>query len=186
MKKSIILVVVALVMIPWALVAEEAGLEVRIERREAFDVLGFQIEGTMEPGPIMDTWMKYMEAKPSMKGLVGGSDYGVTYYGPNHDGESMEGVCYLVGGEAKEVSELSEELVLHRVPSALYAVFSHKGPVDTINESYQYIFGQWFRETGRTPLMQDVFEEYGMDFIPDGKESITYIWVPILDEQTGE
>lgn len=50
--------------------------------------------------------------------------------------------CLTVSKEVKPEAEIG----VMQIPEGKYAIFTHKGPYEELNSSYNYIFGQWMAE----------------------------------------
>jgi len=84
--------------------------------------------------------------------------------------------CIVVSKEIKPDGEIG----VQEIPGGKYAVFTHMGPYENFQNSYNYIFGTWIAESGVT--LRDVrsFEKY-LNSPDDTKPEklLTEIYVPI-------
>lgn len=99
--------------------------------------------------------------------------YGVICHGDPESGE----LEYMCAGEVASFEGLAPEIGRIRIPAAHYAVFEHKGGVETISETWDKIFRE-FAPTVRPSPTPD-FERYGADF-ESGKPGGVDIWFPVL------
>jgi len=66
------------------------------------------------------------------------------------------------------------------IPSGKYAVFTHKGKVDDLRITYDYIFGTWIFKTDLKLYTRDDFELYGEKFLGrENEDSIIKIYIPV-------
>jgi AraC family transcriptional regulator len=66
------------------------------------------------------------------------------------------------------------------VPEQKYAVFTHHGKLDTLHDTYQYVYNTAMPKSGLQahPNKFDM-EVYDKDFLPDSDDSKLYIYVAI-------
>ncbi len=189
---KIILVTVVLLLLGLLLYAEETVIPQnenpvpRFEKRDAFLVIGLETKDDMEGDNMMNVWMDFFKVQSKIPETIGKDMYGITYMGESYDPDTMKGYIYFVGMRVKEECNVPEGLLLHKVPAGYYAVFEHKGKVENIGNTYNYIYGEWTYTSGYKPLMQDVFELYGDRFIDGSEESVTEIWIPVVMPEVKE
>jgi AraC family transcriptional regulator len=84
--------------------------------------------------------------------------------------------------EVSEPGEVPEGMVVRHIPAYRYAVFTHKGRLDTLGDTYQYIYQTWLPQSGVT-LHPDKFdlELYDDRWISDSEESAFDILVAIQE-----
>lgn len=71
----------------------------------------------------------------------------------------------LVGVEVDTFHDLPEGMEKKTIPGGRYAVFTHKGPVDTLIKTYDYIWGSWALFTKETLDDREDFEIYDHRFL---------------------
>lgn len=148
--------------------------------RDAFEVMGLQTENPYEGDNMMRIWTNFMEIEHKIPEIVGKASYGVSYAGEEYNPDTMEGMYYFVGDEVKPETEMPEGFMRHKVPGAYYAVFEHKGKIDYIGKTYDYIYNIWLPKTNTKIVDQDSFELYDDRFIPNSDKSVMEIWIPVL------
>lgn len=62
-----------------------------------------------------------------------------------------------------------------------WAVFTHKGYLRDIPKSYEFIFGAWFPKSEWQSAPAEHFEYRGPDYKGDFLDSLTEIWIPLLE-----
>ncbi|MNC77029.1 Bacterial transcription activator, effector binding domain [compost metagenome] len=60
-----------------------------------------------------------------------------------------------------------------------YVVFEHKGSLDTLPQTFQYIHGTWLPQSGRELLNAPEFERYSEDFNPKLNTGTLELWLPL-------
>jgi AraC family transcriptional regulator len=79
----------------------------------------------------------------------------------------------------KEPDEIPEGMVIHSIPGGLYAVFTHEGNVETLSETYSYIYDEWLEESVYELDVRDQFEWYDNRFKYMEDDSQLDIHIPI-------
>lgn len=147
----------------------------RIEERGSFLVAGstghYQMPDTSGISPQWDAFAKYLGKIP---GQAGWTTYGVCF---NMDGTGK--MDYMCGVEVTEDVAPPDGLTLLRIEPQLYAIFSHRGHVSRIKETWDAIFREWCPASGRTLLAAPQFEVYDERFDPKTNEGVVEIWIPI-------
>ena len=86
-----------------------------------------------------------------------------------------------VGIETDGFGELPEGLETKIIPGGRYAVFTHKGTVDTLIKTYDYIMGSWILFTKEILDDREDFEVYDERFLGiDNPESRIDIYIPVI------
>lgn len=88
----------------------------------------------------------------------------------------------MAGWILPEGVELAAPLFEHRIDASQAAVLVHKGPYSGLKSSYDILYGDWLRNSGRTPAPQPSYERYlnsPMDTAPD--DLLTEICLPLAD-----
>ena len=90
-----------------------------------------------------------------------------------------EEYTFIAGMEVKDVSTVPEGMLSHKVQEAHYAIFEHKGLLDTLHKTYEYIFAVWLPDSGYQMVDADSLEVYDERFQVGNPESVFEIWVPV-------
>lgn len=86
---------------------------------------------------------------------------------------------YLAGVEVASLEGLPGELGRMRVPPAHYAVFTHRGHVSGLRQTWDAIWNDWLPRSGRQPASTPDFERYGEDFDARTGTGTVEIWFPL-------
>ena len=71
-------------------------------------------------------------------------------------------------------------MVYREVPAYKYAVFTHQGKLDSLHETYQYIYNTGLAQAGLNPHPDKYdMEVYDQDFILGSEDSKFYIYVAV-------
>lgn len=153
--------------------------EPRFENRSQFYVMGVSLRDNSDPTEKMRLWLDLYRVQSGIPNVVPGAEFGVTYYAPDYDLTTRKGIVYLIGNEVSAPEYVPIGLTLRAVPQARYAVFEHRGTMDKLSDTYNYIFSEWLPKHKVRALGQDIFERYDSRFSFDSEESVLEIWVPV-------
>ncbi len=154
-------------------------MEHKIVSRPAFKVIGLSYVGKNEHGEIGQMWGRFNQSANLVKSINDKEAFGLcfsTVEGAARPGEFE----YIAGFEVADDSNLPQGMVFRQVPAYKYAVFSHHGKLDTLGETYQYIYKTALPQAG-LQVHPDKFdmEVYGEEFVLGSDSSIFYIFVAI-------
>jgi AraC family transcriptional regulator len=154
-------------------------MEPSIVTRAAFTVVGMEYHGRNENKEIPALWDSFLphmddiqhqvDADESFGLCVGDADYKQTGV-----------VRYVAGQRVTEAVNIPDGMVAVTVPEATYAVFTHRGTLATLGETYDYIYGTWLPTSGRELADAPDFELYDMHrFDPTSPSSEMDIYIPL-------
>jgi len=86
---------------------------------------------------------------------------------------------YLCCAEVSSLNDIPEGMVGRVIPEQMYAVFTHKGTVDNIDNTLRYIWGDWLPTSKYSYANKPDFELYSKRFIPDNQKSEIDLYIPI-------
>jgi AraC family transcriptional regulator len=122
-------------------------------------------------------WQSYMPRRHEIKNTVSPRDIGVCY--PLDEKTHPEECGYIAGAEVTSFDEIPEGMTGFTIPASDYAVFTHKGVLDTIEHTMNYIFGSWLPKSGKKLKMAPDIEMYDQKFKLNQPESELDIYIPI-------
>ncbi|MCH4889631.1 AraC family transcriptional regulator [Acidaminobacter sp. JC074] len=153
----------------------------RIERKEAFNLVGFSKDVTSKNGEnfmiIPAFWQECM-ANGSFEQLMAGKEtsYGVCY---GYDSK-VEEFKYLIAVDGN-TADLEDTVVL-KVPEATYAVFEAKGPLPhKLQEVTKQVYNEWFPATNYEHAMSPEFELY-LPGNPQADDYVCELWIPVVEK----
>ena len=151
-------------------------MEPAIIQVKAFKVLG-AIEHFKNAGEAGDSvWNKFVKLQKQIALFsIDDGSYGV-YFG-EHDKE----LDYLAGMAVGKVENIHKGLVLREVPAGTYAKF--KGTVETIGETWGYVWKQWFPNS---LYVHDV-KRPSFDYFPPNTvsaDSPVFMHVPVKEKRS--
>jgi AraC family transcriptional regulator len=149
----------------------------RIEHREAFTVVGLAGQFTLENNTIPQLWDKFNPRAMEIRDAQYDCCLGLCSYEPDY--EKGKPFTYMAGRIVSRVSDIPQGMTVREVPACDYAVFEHKGPLDTLQKTYDYIYREWLPASEYEMAPHDDFEWYDYRFKFGQPDSILEIWIPI-------
>jgi AraC family transcriptional regulator len=114
---------------------------------------------------------------------------GVMYFKPKEQRGHPHEVQYIAGSfvsQAPSAAELPAGMISYTVPSATFAVFTHRGPITQLGRTLDAIYKEWLPQSGyRHSGVADV-EIYGCKFIHNGPESEMEYWISVEKVPAGQ
>jgi AraC family transcriptional regulator len=118
---------------------------------------------------------------------------------PHRRGKLTFGVCipaeepasgdasftYVAGVEVERIDAVPDGMIALTVRGGRYAVFTHRGHIARIKDTFRQVFGNWLPATPHRHLPSPDFELYDDRFDPASGEGEVDIYVPIADDAEG-
>jgi AraC family transcriptional regulator len=133
---------------------------------------------------VKQAWNSFENRTEEIKNQAeNGVRYGVCEVYSNFDitrfNENTE-TTQFVGTEVLSFDELPQSMSTKILSGGKYAVFTHKGKVDTLKMTYDYIWGTWLLCSGMEIDCRDDFEQYDDRFLGvDNDLSEIDIYIPV-------
>jgi AraC family transcriptional regulator len=86
---------------------------------------------------------------------------------------------YMCAVEVPSFESVRADIGRMRIPAQHYAVFTHKGHVATLRQTWDAIWSQWLPTSGFRPASTPDFERYDERFNPMTGEGVIEIWFPV-------
>ena len=145
-----------------------------------FSVVGLTgqyVVGKTEGVPAL--WMKFVQQWQRAKRPFPKVSYGVCYdESEGADGEALP-FTYMAAFALDADDPAPEGLETRSVPANQYAVFTHRGPVMAIQDTYTAIFGTWLPPSGYRRAEGPDFELYDERFDEEEMSGEIDIYVPV-------
>ena len=159
----------------------EKMLNPKFVHKAAFKVIGRSTLSTMKNNTIPALWGTFGEFCDKIPGQVNPEvGLGICYFEEMPEMTDDTPFTYLVGMEVNTDQEAPKDMQSRIVPEADYAVFEHKGSLDTLHDTYAAIYDQWLPQSAYDRAKSDDFEVYDERFNYGKPDSIMEIWVPVL------
>lgn len=144
------------------------------QQLDSLRVVGLAMECTPENRvEIPQLWGRFAPSIGTIPGQQGFTTYGVCL--PRGDGN----FGYVASVATSAASPVPDGMVAVDIPAGRYAVFTHKGSLDFLSDTVDYIFGTWAEETGELQVGAPDFERYDDRFNPETATGEMEYWVPV-------
>ncbi len=141
----------------------------------AFKVMGMKYRGKNLNQEISKLWGE-LNPRAGEIPITGDSAYGVCFMIPDAEKGEFE---YVAGFEVKQYDRVPDGMLVVDVPAARYAVFAHRGSLETLGETYRQIYEEWFPGSSFKPHGGYDMEVYNEDFKNFSPDSVFYIYEPV-------
>lgn len=149
-------------------------MEPRIVEQEAFIVVGMAWNSQSSEGDIPAMWQRFIPREHEIEGkLQPAVSYGICVPGGN------EHFTYVAGFETNGEA-VPAGMTKVAVPAQRYAVFTHKGTIARLSETYELIYSRWLPLQGLEPAPGIDYERYDERFSGSEDEGAELdIYIPI-------
>lgn len=124
-------------------------LEPKIIFNDEFKIIGLSCTTTntenKEKGIIPSLWDKFISRIGEVKNTASSTR---TFGLCEVIEDSNDSFTYVCCKDVENFDFVPEGMVAKVVPSSRYAVFTHKGSVESLGETYDYIYGSWLPKSG--------------------------------------
>jgi len=155
-------------------------MEPRIEEKGPFTFVGLEITTTVADNQIPELWEEFIDRMDDIADVDDvHNTFGICQY---VDAESMTEDTpfnYMAAMAAAGAEDLPEGMTVRNLPKRLYAIFTHRGSLENLDETYQFIYGQWLPASDYELAPNEELEVYGEEFDPDKPNSALEIWIPL-------
>jgi len=164
---------------------EQTSMQPKIITIDEFKVVGLRGYSSISNNRIPALWTIFMPRTGEIKNISQPMKcYGICENIPDYkmaeftnDTEFAE----LVSVGVSDFDDIPEGMVTKVIPKAEYAVFTHKGSLSTLRNTYDYIYGTWIPNSEYEFASTDDFELYDERFKGvDNPESELDIYIPII------
>ena len=158
------------------------NLKAKINTKDTFKVIGLKYYGENQNKEITKLWDDFLPKMDSIKNRINLSTcYGICYPEEDHTKKNFE---YIAAVEVSDIDDIPEGMVGRTIPKQTYAVFTHKGSLDNLTETYQAIYAIWQPKSGRELIKAPDFEFYDERFHADNPEkSALDLYIPIQNDE---
>ena len=158
--------------------SEEIIMQHRIDKKEKMILVGVNSHVTGHDFDFMQAWADFMQKSELIKNKKNYAPIGLGVY-PESFPEPWQ-FMYMPSFVVTEISEMPLEFSYKIIPESDYIVFTHAGPAEKINETYDEIYSKKLAELGCKSDSNYDFEYYDQRFDKQNPEkSEMEIWVPI-------
>lgn len=134
-------------------------IEPQIILDKEFKIIG--MKETVNPGSksIKNLWNSFSSKKAEVKNIIAQDTVlGICEYMPNITDESE--FSYFAGVEVENFFDIPKGMFVKIIPNSKYAVFTHKGSLSKLKDTYNFIYGVWLPQSGYKLAELDTIELY--------------------------
>lgn len=154
------------------------SMEPKIIEKDKFMVVGMKYYGSNNNNEIPELWKRFNPRMNEIKNVIKGNvAMGMCEFVENLTDESK--FTYFACQEVSSLEDIPKEMEGLTVKKNKYAVFTHKGSVDRLGDTYEYIHGSWLPRSEYEPAKSHDFEHYDERFNPGDENSELDIYIPI-------
>ncbi len=156
-------------------------MEVIITEREALKVVGMKIHTSIKENRIPQLWNDFIARMDELdKVAVPDCSLGICLNETGSEFQEGSMFYYLVCKVVKDDSIIPHGMEYRELPAQLVAVFTHLGSLETLSETYDFIYDKWLPESEYKMIFADEIEWYDSRFKFGEKESQMDIHIPII------
>lgn len=163
---------------------QKAVNEPKIVQKDKFQILGVEDISKMEERDPAAVWARFQQLGSHIP--YGDTSHALGIYITTEELLKESKNRYLVGVEVSKVDDddVPEGFITETIPSQKYALFTHIGPLSTIENTYQYINEQWFPNNLDYQRVRFgvEFEWYDSRFRFDSEHSEIDLYIPIQEK----
>jgi AraC family transcriptional regulator len=122
-------------------------------------------------------WAGFLARLREVPDAMAGQCYGIVC--PRH--ENADELAYLAAIAVRRDVAPPPGMVLRRVPGGRHARFTHRGRVELVDQTVNYIYGNWLPRSGLRHGDAADIEFYGADYHPTAESSVIRYAIPVQD-----
>lgn len=155
-------------------------MDVKIVEKPALKIIGMKTITTMKNNVIPQLWDKFNQRWQEISCVaVKNACLGVCPYVDMKGFDEESEFGYIAGMIVENFDLVPEGMVRYEIPAQKYAVVTHKGTLDTLRDTYQYVYTQWLKDSEYEFAPTAELEWYDERFKFGEKDSELDIYIPI-------
>ncbi len=155
-------------------------MKVIITEREPLKVVGIKISTNIEENRIPQLWNDFIARMNELdKVAVPECSLGICFNESDMEFKEDSKFSYMACRVVKDDSIIPPGMEYREISAQLVAVFTHYGSMETLSETYDYIYNKWLPESEYEIIAADEIEWYDSRFKFGEKDSQMDIHVPI-------
>ena len=120
-------------------------------------------------------WAAFLPRLSEVPETVAGCCYGIVR--PRH--ENADELEYLAAIAVRREVAVPHGMAFRRLPGGRYAKFTHRGSVERMDQTVNYIYANWLARSGLRHSYAADLEFYGVDFHPTAESSKIHYAIPV-------
>jgi len=121
-------------------------------------------------------WDAFLAKFESIPNTVEGLCYGVI----TQENSTSEKLEYMAAIEVTSVENLPEGMEVMQFTGQQYAKFTHRGQVNNLNNTVNYIYASWLMASDKKHSYQADLEIYDHQYHPTSEDSVVYYAIPVV------
>ncbi|MCF7919262.1 MAG: effector binding domain-containing protein [Candidatus Cloacimonetes bacterium] len=155
-------------------------MDVKIIEKEAMKVIGMKVVTTQKNNTIPQLWDKFNARWNEVENIaIKGVCVGICPHVDTSDFDENTQFAYISGMLVENFEKVPPGMETLDIPAQKYAVFTHKGALDTLNATYQYIYAEWLPNSEYELAAAAEIEWYDDRFKFGAADSEFDIYVPV-------
>ena len=155
-------------------------MKVIITEREPLKVVGMKIHTTIKENRIPQLWTDFIARMDELnKVSVPDCSLGICLSETVSEFHKDSEFDYLACKVVKDDSVIPSGMEYREIPAQLVAVFTHSGSLETLSETYDYIYDEWLPDSEYKLIAADEIEWYDSRFKFGEEDSQMDIHIPI-------
>lgn len=120
-------------------------------------------------------WASFLKRIDEIENTVVGICYGVVL----QIRDNTDQLEYYAAVEVDRIESVPKNMVRIDIPASIYARFTHKGGVNLIDNTVNYLYSSWLLKSGRRHTSGPDLEIYDHEYDPVSESSVMYYAIPI-------
>lgn len=124
-------------------------------------------------------WSGFRPYRNNIPNRVGSDFFGI--YESYQENEDETEFVYICSAQVSSFDDVPEGMISRELSAQTYARFSHKGPINKLEESLKYIWGSWLPKSKYEYNDRPDFELLPNDYNGASEESVMFLHIPIQE-----
>lgn len=155
-------------------------MDAKIVKKDALKVIGMNVFTTQKENTIPQLWSRFNPVSGTIKNVTEANvALGLCPHTDVKDFNEETEFEYIAGLVVSSFDDIPEGMMSYEVPAQRYAVFTHKGSIESLGETYHAIYSDWFAKNDYEFSPGTEFELYDERFKFGADDSEMDIYVPI-------
>lgn len=147
------------------------------------NLVGMRIETSISNFGSPQLWQTFMPRRKEIENRIEGAYYSIQVYPAGFQMKDFTPTTlfdYWAAIEVESEPSPPSRMESFKLPGGAYAVFIHRGPMSTFQQTLGYIHGQWLPNSEFELDERPHFELLGDHYLgPNNPDSEEEVWVPI-------
>ncbi len=157
-------------------------MEAKVITLPLFHVVGYKIEANIkefESGLGKNIYHSLIERKDEIQNKKNENVILMQIYPMKSDfNPQVDRFTQILCYEVSKQGDVPLNMISHAVTESKYVTYTHKGLESELSRTYDYVYGQWIRETGNEPKDYD-FEIWDERYKPESRDNEIDLFVAL-------